>query len=107
MSRSIRSRRNQSGRNLIARLDSGLQNPTDRLRQTLPIRDLPSELLVPLACQAIHLRAAALLGVDPFGGQQALLLESVQSRIERALRHLQQRALRLVDLLSYRVTVQR
>ena len=61
----------------------------------------------PAGGQRVELGLALVLALAPFGGDQALVLEAIERRVERALRHAQRFARNLLDAQQHAVAVER
>ena len=73
------------------------QDAGDGVREPLPAARLFDQLLAAGLGQLVELRLAVVVGVAPLRGDQPLLLEPVQRRVERALVDLQDVARDLLD----------
>src|SRR5262245_48333541 len=84
-----------------------LQNLADRLGESFPVRRLDGELFAPRAGQFVILGATIVFRSAPLGLDPALLLHSVERRVERAFFDLQYVFGRLLNPLRDFVTVER
>src|SRR5213079_2969488 len=84
-----------------------LNNPRNGARKPAPVVCFFFELLTPEPCERIIFRPPAILGCFPLGCNPALLLQLVQSRVQRSVAHLQHIARHLLQSLAYREAVHR
>ena len=71
----------------ISRISGPLQDQLHRRGQTFPVFELALELPPTFARQPIELRFAPQVALFPLGRDPSLLLQTVQSRVQRALLH--------------------
>src|SRR5258708_9261610 len=84
-----------------------LNDPRNGARKPAPVVGFFFELSPPEPCKRIVFRPPAILGRFPFGCNPALLLQLVQSRVERSVAHLQHVAGYLLQPLTDGEAVQR
>src|SRR5436309_16105666 len=75
----------------------GVQGRRDRGRQTVPVGGLLAQPPASGRSQRVELRLAVVLALPPFGGDELLMLQPVERRIERTLRDLQRLARNLAE----------
>src|SRR6185369_753790 len=98
-------RRNLSAERMEISLSSHAGDEVDRVRQPVPGGQLLLELRAAVRGQRIHLGLAAGLRLAPRGSDPGLLLEAVESGVERALLHAQHVGGDLFDPLGDRPAV--
>src|SRR4029077_6237701 len=88
-------------------LRRGVQRRRDRGRQAVPVGGLLAQPPASGGGEGVELRLAIVLALPPLGGDQLLVLQPVERRIERALRNLQRLARDLADAQQHAVPMQR
>ena len=84
-----------------------LDHQPDGGGQPVPALELALELLPALARQGIELRAPAKVGFFPVGGDPSLVLEAMESRVERTLLNREHLAGQFLNAFRDRPAVQR
>src|SRR5436305_4826880 len=85
----------------------GVQGSRDRGGQTVPVGSLLAQPPASRRSQRVELRLAVVLALPPLGGDQLLVLQPVERRIERALRDFQSLARDLADAQQHSISMQR
>src|SRR5262249_41610607 len=82
------------------------EDDTDRLRQTLPVRDFVLEPVTARRCETVVLRFPVILRFSPLGGDETLMFETVQGGVQRSLLDLQRISRQLLNAQQDAVPVQ-
>src|SRR5688572_17475714 len=90
---------------MTASVSGVIDDEGNRCGEPLPLMGLFFKSAAPFACERVVLGAPVLLRIAPFGHDPRLLLEFMESRIERPLPHLQDVTGHLADAPSNRPTV--
>src|SRR5690348_6171864 len=93
--------------NMSHLLGCGVQCRGNRGGQAVPARRLLAKAAASRGGQGVILGAAVILALSPFGGDEVLVLQPVERRIQGPLRNFERIARNLLDAQQHAVSMQR